>query len=135
LHPFLQRKNTVCFYRLQIYSQRRRQQLYVVNKRPQIELCALLTIRIPIANSLTRWCCNFKGLSQNGGRADFIRNPRASLFNETFRMSIILAGSISLDRTFNINCSKSKIVFLVFHATSAFVDPDPLFECRFGATY
>jgi hypothetical protein len=29
---------------------RRRQNLYVVNKRPQIELFALLAIRIPIAN-------------------------------------------------------------------------------------
>ncbi len=40
-----------------------------------------VTICFQIANSCTRWRCNFKGLSQHGGRADFSKNLRASLFN------------------------------------------------------
>jgi hypothetical protein len=52
------------------------------NKRPLTELCALLTVRILIANSCTKWRCSFKGLSQDGERADFSKNLHASLFNE-----------------------------------------------------
>ncbi len=33
-----------------------------------------------IANYCTRWNYKFKGLSQDGGRADFSKNLRASLF-------------------------------------------------------
>ncbi len=35
-----------------------------------------------IANYCTRWPPNFKGLSQDGVRADFLKNLRASLFND-----------------------------------------------------
>jgi hypothetical protein len=31
-------------------------------------------------NSHTRWCCNFKGLSQQGDGRIFLQNLRASLF-------------------------------------------------------
>jgi hypothetical protein len=43
---------------------------------------SVFKIRIPIANSCARWRCKFKGLSQDGGRADFSKNLRASLFNK-----------------------------------------------------
>jgi hypothetical protein len=35
-----------------------------------------------IANSCARWRCNFKGLSQHRGQADFSKNFRASFFND-----------------------------------------------------
>jgi hypothetical protein len=41
-----------------------------------------LEIRFRIANSHTRWRCDFKELSQVGGWADFSKNLRASLFNK-----------------------------------------------------
>ncbi len=59
----------------------RRQQLFVVDKRPVTDLCAPWGIRFRIPNSHTRWRCNFKGLSMHGGRADFSKNLRASLFH------------------------------------------------------
>jgi hypothetical protein len=40
-----------------------------------------LGIRFRMANSRTRRRCNFKGLSQDGGWADFSHNLLASLFN------------------------------------------------------
>jgi hypothetical protein len=40
-----------------------------------------LGIPFQIANSCTRWRYNLTGLSQDGGRADFSKNLRASLFN------------------------------------------------------
>ncbi len=48
-----------------------------------------------------RWHGIFKGLSRYGGWAEFSKNPRASLFNEGISNEPILAGSISLDSTFN----------------------------------
>jgi hypothetical protein len=42
----------------------------------------VLGILFRIANSLGRWRCNFKGLSQDGGWVDFSKNLRASLFNK-----------------------------------------------------
>ncbi len=41
-----------------------------------------LAIRCLIANYCTRGRCNFKGLSRDGGWADFSKNLRASLFND-----------------------------------------------------
>ncbi len=41
-----------------------------------------LAIRILIANSFARCRRVFKGLSQDGGLADFSENLRASLFND-----------------------------------------------------
>jgi hypothetical protein len=40
-----------------------------------------LAICFQIANSCIKWRCNFKGLSQQRGRADFSKNLRASLSN------------------------------------------------------
>ena len=41
-----------------------------------------LAIRFRIANSCTTWSEIFKGLSQDGGQADFSKNLRTSLFNK-----------------------------------------------------
>ncbi len=41
----------------------------------------------------------FKGLSEDRGRADFLKTFRASLLTDSYRMSLILAGSISLEST------------------------------------
>ncbi len=62
--------------RFQKCSQRRCQQLYVVNKRP---LCAPLAICLQITNSCRRWRCNFKGLSLLVGRTDFLKSPRLTV--------------------------------------------------------
>ncbi len=43
---------------------------------------AALAIGILIAKSCMRWREIFKGFSQDGGRADFSKNLRASLFNK-----------------------------------------------------
>jgi hypothetical protein len=57
-----------------------------------------LAICSRIANTCMRWSGIFKGLSQDGGQADFSKNLLASLFNKgLFNES---AGSISLDSTF-----------------------------------
>jgi hypothetical protein len=46
-----------------------------------VPLTVQLVIRCLIANYCTRWRRNFKGLSHDGGRSDFIsKNLRASLF-------------------------------------------------------
>jgi hypothetical protein len=55
-----------------MYNQRR--------SRSGVRLTAQLAIRCLIAN--WRWHCNFKGLSQDKGWADFSRNLQASLFND-----------------------------------------------------
>ncbi len=49
-----------------------------------------------IANYCTWWSFNFEGLTKDGGRGRL----SASLFYHTFQMSLISAGSISLDSTF-----------------------------------
>jgi hypothetical protein len=88
----------------------------VVNKRPLTELCSLLAIRIlaklPIAVRI------FKGLSKDGGQADFSSSP--SLIN-TYSMNLISARSISLDIPLIINLNSVlvpgkhfKPVFLCF---------------------
>ncbi len=62
--------------------ERRCQQLYVVYKRPQTELCAPLAICFQIANGCTRCRCSFQGFSQDGERVDFSENLRVSLFDK-----------------------------------------------------
>jgi hypothetical protein len=57
-----------------------------------------------VANSFP----NFKGLSQDGERADFFKTLRASLFN----IGLISARSISLDRTFNKGCLSRQIIVI-----------------------
>ncbi len=61
-------------------------------------LTARLAIRCIIVNYCTRWRCNFKGLSQEGGRADLFQKNSAPLSLMTTYRMIILAGSISLDK-------------------------------------
>jgi hypothetical protein len=56
---------------LQIFSWHRCQQLYVVDKRSLTDLCAPLAIRFQIADSRTRWHCNFKGFSQHWEERSF----------------------------------------------------------------
>jgi hypothetical protein len=58
-------------------------------------------IHFRIANSRSRWRCNIKGLSQDGGRTDFSENLRSSLFNDDLSKESMLSDrSISLDRIF-----------------------------------
>ncbi len=54
---------------VQICSSAKRhcQRLYVVNKRPRMELCA------PLASSCMRWRFSFSELSQEGGWANFLK--------------------------------------------------------------
>ncbi len=65
-------------------------------------VCAVGNV-FPLANSCTRWRCNFKRLSQHGRQADFFKISAPHSVMTTYRMNLILAGSISLDSTFNIN--------------------------------
>ncbi len=52
-----------------------------------------------------------RNLSQEGERSDFSENHLASLsLKTTYRMSLILAGSISLDSTFNLLLFSWKIL-------------------------
>jgi hypothetical protein len=44
-----------------------------------------------IANHCMRWRCNFKRLSQNGGRTDFLKNLRTSLL-KVHKIEIFLAS-------------------------------------------
>jgi hypothetical protein len=54
-----------------------------------------------IVKSKTRRCSNtLKSSQRMGGGRIFLKTFRASLFNDTCRMSLILAGSILLDSTF-----------------------------------
>jgi len=56
--------------RFRICSSRLYQCLDDVKQNPQLKLCAPLKIVFRIANYCTRWPCNFKGLSQDGGQAN-----------------------------------------------------------------
>jgi len=56
---------------LAIFSSRICQSLYDVKPKAQSELCAQLAVRFLIANYCKRCRCNFKGVSQDGGQADF----------------------------------------------------------------
>jgi hypothetical protein len=64
-------------------------------------LTAQLAIRCLIANYCTRWRCNFRGLSQDEGRRIFLKASAPLSLMTTYQMSLISAGSISLDSTFN----------------------------------
>jgi hypothetical protein len=72
-----------CF---QIFLSRICQSLYDVRPKAQSELyapyCTIGNL-VPHCQLLyTGWRCNFKGLSQDEGKADFSKNLSASLFNE-----------------------------------------------------
>jgi hypothetical protein len=54
-----------------------------------------------MANYCIRWHGIFKGLSQDGGRAEFSKKPLPPLsLMTTYQMSLISAGSIWQDSTF-----------------------------------
>jgi hypothetical protein len=74
-----------------------------------VRLSEQLAIRCLIANYCKRWRHSFKGLSQDGGWADFSKNLRAYLFNDDLRMSLISAGSISLDITFKLTAELDSV--------------------------
>ncbi len=61
---------------------------------------AALVIRILIANICTRWRWIFKGLSQDGGQADFSRHFRASHFNDDLS-NVPTFSFMSQDSTLN----------------------------------
>ncbi len=68
--------------RFRICSVRPCQFLYNVKQKGQLKLCAPLEIRVLIANYCGRWRRIFKGLSQDGGPADFSKNLRNLLFDK-----------------------------------------------------
>jgi hypothetical protein len=70
--------------------------LYDVKQKAQLELCAPLAIRFPIANYCTRWHFGFEGLAQYGGRVKFSENIRATPFNNNYQ---IIPLSALLDST------------------------------------
>jgi hypothetical protein len=55
---------------------------------------------ILLANSCARWRGIFIGLSQDGGRVDFLKNFAPLPLVHTCRMNLISFGSISLGSTF-----------------------------------
>ncbi len=65
----------------------------LVKQKPQMDLCAQLASRFPLPNDCTRWRCNFKGLSLDGGGG----GGRNSL---KFSPRTLWAKSSSLDNTF-----------------------------------
>jgi hypothetical protein len=65
-----------------------------------------------MANYCTRWRHSFKVLSLDGGRADFSKKASATLpLIKIYRMSLISAGSISLDSTFNCSLNIPQFPF------------------------
>jgi hypothetical protein len=90
---------------------------------------SVLRIRILIANSWRRWCRIFKGLSRDGGRADFFKDLPASLFNDDLsnEPTVLAARSISLYNTFKGTApqpGKEQISkYLAMMATTAMLVP------------
>jgi hypothetical protein len=56
-----------------------------------------------LANSHTRWRCNFKGLSKDGDGRIFLKISSPLSLIKAFRMNLISVGSILLDSTCNVN--------------------------------
>jgi hypothetical protein len=106
-------------YMFQICSWHRCQQLYVVDKRPLTVQCLLLTIFFQIANSHTRWLCNFQKLSQDGRRTYFYESSGPYSLMKIYRITLISAGFISLDSTFNAFKHMFSIRFMLLSAFSA----------------
>ncbi len=83
--------------------------IYQRRSRSRVRLTAQWEIMCLIANYCARWRCNFKGLSQDGRWKDFFLKTSAPLFlMTTFQMSLISAGSISLDSTFKVKKQECK---------------------------
>jgi hypothetical protein len=78
-----------CIFQISLYD-------IHVEQKPQLELCVPLAVKILIGNDCTRWCFNFKGLSQDGGPAKFARN----LLSLSLRLKPISIRSNSKDSTF-----------------------------------
>jgi hypothetical protein len=66
----------------QIFSSHLCQSLYDWKPKAQSKLCVPLAFKFLMANYCTRWYGIFKGLSQDGGCAEFSKNLCASLFNK-----------------------------------------------------
>ncbi len=106
--PFLQRKKySLCLKSSLRHWQQLRNLFFALlpaticnKKRLQIELCALLTIRILIANCCTRmrWIC--KEPSKDVGLCFFLIISSPHPFMMTYRLIPISSRSISLDSTF-----------------------------------
>jgi hypothetical protein len=80
------------------------QSLYAIKPNVQSELCAALAIRLLIVNYRSRWRGIFKGLSQMSMRERwiFLKTSAPLALEDIYWMSLILAGSISLNSsTFN----------------------------------
>jgi hypothetical protein len=61
----------------------------------EIRFIRNLAICFQTANSCTRWRCNFKGLAQQEGRADFYKNLRTTLINAVLRIQIRIHTKMS----------------------------------------
>ncbi len=66
-------------------------------------------VRCLIANYFTRLRCNFKGLSQDGGGADFSENLLASLFNDDL-LNEPNFSRIHITGQYNFNCFLTKLL-------------------------
>jgi hypothetical protein len=74
---------------------------------------APLAIGFLIASNCTRWRCKCNFISQDGERAIFLKNLRASAFKDgAYRLIPILARSISLD-SFKAWCGVQTRVFKI----------------------
>jgi hypothetical protein len=67
-----------------------------------------------------------KGSQRIGTDRILLKTFRASLLNATFRMSIISAGSISLDSVFKVRSGKKSVFLIRIHVFFGLPDPDPL---------
>jgi hypothetical protein len=65
-------------------------------------------------NTIAPWRSIFKGLSQDGGWADLKKTFAPLSLMTTYRMSLILAGSISLNSTFK--CSSYLLLYVLHNS-------------------
>ncbi len=69
----------------------------------RVNFISALGINFRIARSRTIWRCNFKGLSQDGGWANFsifLKTSAPHSLMTTYRINLLSDRSISLDSTF-----------------------------------
>jgi hypothetical protein len=82
------------------------QSLYDVKPKAQSERCVRITAHLPINCLIPNYwdsAESLKGPHRTGNGRNFLKNHRASSLMTTYRMSLISAGSISLDSTFKIH--------------------------------
>ncbi len=91
-----------------------------------------VAIWLQIANSCTRWRCNW--LSQHGDGQIFIKIFSPHSLTTTYRMNLISAGSISLGSTFKlISCTKRMLqnFWMIVHIFSVMhTGPFRFFSCH-----